>query len=260
MHFFLCFLMLGFLTGLLSGILGIGGGSIIVPTLIYLFTLQNFDPNIVMHLAAGTSLASIIFSSLTTAYTHHRYGTIVWPMVYDLLPGIISGAIIGGLSASYFPTYLLKTIFAYFLIFLGLRMLFTFKPRHDQSIPSRSNLIVVGFIVGVISSLLGVGGGGLLIPYLTRSHLPMRNAAGTAIVCVFPLAVCGTIALIFSGWGNTHLPALATGFVYWHAAINIAITSIVAVPIGVRLSIKLPNILLRRAFALFLLAAAIDML
>lgn len=260
MIFIFYFLILGVFSGILSGLLGVGGGIVVVPVLVWIFLHQGIDHQVVMHLAAGTSLASILFTSAASARAHHHHGTVLWPIVYTLLPGMVGGGVAGAMIAALLPTDVLKFCFALFLIFIGLRMLLIQSAPNDFQLPERNGMIAIGGFISAVSSMLGIGGGGLMVPLFTRANIAMRNAAGTSIVCTFPIALVGTGTLIASGWHLPHLPPLTTGYVYWPAAIFVAVTSIIFAPIGVKLGSKLSNRILKRIFGIFLLITAIDML
>lgn len=255
------YLVIGLLAGATSGLLGVGAGIVVVPCLVWLFNRQGFSYDIIMHLAAGSSLASILFSSLASGIAHNRYGTVIWPVVYKLLPGIIIGSLSGTLIGNYLPTQVLQFCFGLFMVFIGLRMLFVDDVKAtEHTMPKSLGLFLVGAIISMQSSLLGISGGSLMIPFMSRCNIAMRNASGTAIVCTIPIALLSTLIRIIIGWNEPSLPILATGYVFWPAVVGVALTSIIAAPFAVKVSFYVPQRILKRLFAMLLLAIAVSML
>lgn len=251
---------IGILAGVLAGMLGIGGGLIIVPALLFLFEAQRFPQEVVMHLAVASSLATIMFTSASSALFHHRRGAVLWSRVAALAPGILCGALAGGIIADRLPGSLLRVVFGVFECAIALQIGWGRDPAPHRELPRLPGLLGVGAAIGALSSILGIGGGLLTVPFLLWCNINIRNAVGTSSACGFPIAVAGTAALIASGWDHPALPTGATGYVYWPAALLIAAASVLGAPVGARLAHALPTHILRRIFAIFLVVVGIRML
>lgn len=253
------YLLIGSCSGFLSGLLGIGGGVVVVPGLLIVFTHLGYPSHVIMHMAAGTSLASIVFTSMASAQTYHQARCVDWPTVYRFLPGIIIGTIVGAKIANNLPTAVLSILFGAFLIFIAIRMFMLVKPKPGRSIPNQWIINSLAFLVGAKSGLLGIGGGALMVPFYTRCNMPMRTASGTSVSCSVFIALVGSITLMFWGCAGEGLPPLSTGCVFWPAALAVAVASILLVPIGALAAQKLSTDFLKRIFALFLVVAAVRM-
>lgn len=257
---FTIFALIGALTGISAGLLGISGGVIVVPLLA--MTFQNFGINghVVMHMAVATSLAAMVFTAASSTYSHNRRGAVIWHVFWQFLPGIIIGTILGVLFASLLSTQILKYIFVIFLILIAIGMFFSFHVFARHHLPKPLGMSFVGLFIGAKSGLLGVGGGAITVPFLTWASIPMRRASGTAAACGLPIAIVGTISTIYTGWGVTQVSHYTLGYVYWPAAMMVAASSMLCVFIGSKLSLLLPTILIKRIFAFVLILAAINLL
>jgi uncharacterized protein len=254
------YLIIGIITGTFSGLLGIGGGIIIVPGLIWVFQHYAVAPEHYVHLAAGSSLASVSCISLVAANAHRQRKTIVWPLFWHLLPGALVGAVLGALVVKYIPMPLLSISFSLLLIIVAIRMLRT-QRNHllaRRKLPKRLGLSSLGLWVGAQSSLLGIGGGITMVPFFARHNIPMLQAAGTSIALSFPLTLAATFTLILNHH-DIHIP-WCTGYIYWPATLCIAMMSIIFAPLGIRLAHRLPNKHIKHVFAVVLLLTAIDMM
>jgi hypothetical protein len=256
----LAYMGTGVFSGILAGLLGVGGGVIIVPALILVFGHQGFTPVWLAQLAVGTSLASIIGTGWSSALAHHRRGAVRWDLFWRLVPGIILGAWAGAAVAGLLPQGWLQRIFGVFLVYVGLSML---APRGETPTgfaPGNWGLATVGGGIGALSAIVGIGGGTLTVPYLVRTGLDMRRAVATSSACGVPIALAGTLGFVVSGWGREGLPTLSTGFVYWPAVLGILLTSILTAPVGARLAHSLPVPVLSRFFGILLLLVAAKLL
>ncbi len=253
------YIIVGAIAGVIAGLLGVGGGLVIVPVLSFIFIQQGFDYSIIVHLAVGTSLATIIFTSLSSMRAHHRHGAIEWLVVKQLIPGIMLGAAIGAVLADYLPTDILKTVFAIFELLVALQMALVLKPDAHQRIPAVPAMWGIGSIIGSISSIVGIGGGTLTVPFLLWCRVSMRRAIGTSSACGLPIAISGSIGFLLVGFNNTALPNYSTGFIYWPAFIGITSASILTAPIGAKLAQVIPVVLLKRFFSILLLFLAVKM-
>ena len=257
---FLVYPALGACAGLLSGLFGIGGGIILVPFLAWLFAAQGLPLKNVMLLAVATSLATIILTSLSSVAAHHRRGTVDWSIVYRLTPGILLGSIAGSRVADRLPGETLKTVFALYLLIVSVQMGMQIQPKPEPVSLSRWLTFAAGGLIGTVSAILGIGGGTLTVPLLTKCRIPMRNAVAISAACGLPIAAAGTASYAVLGWQADRLPEACLGYIYLPAFIGIIAGSIPLAPLGARLANYLPTQRLKRAFALFLLLVACKLL
>lgn len=255
------YLCVGVVVGLLSGLLGLGGGVIVVPILAWLLPLLGIPHNLAMHMAIGTSLTIVIMTSLASIRAHHKKRSVLWSVVGSMLPGIVVGATLGAALAGIVPSAALKMLFSFFLLVISVRLLIR-KPHvfAEQVLPGRASLMRAAMLVATMSSMLGIGGGSFYVPYFQRLRLPMQQAVATASACSFPIALTGALMLMLLGLSSNASVAWSTGYIYWPAVFGIVITSINMAPFGVKLAHQLDTIVLRRVFALVLLVMSIDML
>jgi uncharacterized membrane protein YfcA len=258
--FFSIYLLIGAFSGFLAGLLGLGGGVIVVPALAAAFASFNVMPaSYIMQMAVGTSLSTIIITFIASLYAHIKRGSVRWDIVKLILPAILLGVIIGTNLAGYLPSHYLQIIFALFLLFIAYRLFSgNLAPTPGQT-PSRLVMSSFASFVGALSGILGVGGGLLLIPFLIRCGMDMRQATGTSVACGMFIGIIASISFMLLGQAHLSLP-WSTGFIYWPAFLGIAAASIVFAPIGTALAYKLPTAVLKRALAIFLVIVAILML
>lgn len=251
----------GAFTGLIAGMLGIGGGMIIVPALLYIFHYMDVVPPMIeMRFAAGTSLAIMIFTAQASVRAHQRRNGIVWSALHRLWKGIIVGTVCGATLACFIPTHWLRVILGLFLLFIAAEMSFNFHFPQRKNFPAQWVNHLVSLLIGVKSGLLGIGGGALIIPYLTYCGIERRQTVGISSVCTLIIALIGTVAFIVTGLGAGDLTAWSTGYVYWPAVFWVAIPSMIFAPIGAHLTYSLPVNYLKRGFVVVLVIAAIDLL
>jgi len=246
--------------GLLAGLLGVGGGLIIVPALLWLFALQGLETPHLMQLAVGTSLASIVFTSLSSIYAHHQHRAVLWPKVLALTPGILVGALLGALLADQLASQQLTTLFALFEVLVALQMWFGRTPQQQQRQLSNGVMNLAGVFIGAFSALIGIGGGTLTVPFLSAINTPIRHAVATSAACGLPIALAGAVGFIVIGWDNPQLPAGSWGYLYPPALLGIVISSVLFAPLGAKLAHRLPTVLLKRFFAGFLLILGLKLL
>ncbi|AQZ94610.1 sulfite exporter TauE/SafE family protein [Halopseudomonas phragmitis] len=257
---FLIYLVLGACAGVLAGLFGVGGGIIIVPVLVYSFTLQGFAPEVMTHMAVGTSLATIAFTSLNAIRTHHRKGAVLWPVFVWMTFGILLGTVLGALTAALISGPALQKIIGVFAIVMAIQMGFELKPKASQAVPGRAGLTGVGGVIGWASAIFGIGGGSLTVPFLVWRSVPMQQAVATSSACGLPIAVAGSLSFIWTGWAKAGLPDWSLGFVYLPALVGIAATSMLFAGYGALLAHKLSQRLLKRLFALLLFCVGINFL
>ncbi|ABI55387.1 sulfite exporter TauE/SafE family protein [Alkalilimnicola ehrlichii MLHE-1] len=258
----LVYLAAGAVAGLLSGLFGIGGGVIIVPVLLALFALREVPASVIMHMAVGTSLATIVFTAISSVRSHWRRGGVLVPVFLRLAAGMCLGSVLGALIAGQMSGALLKAAFGVFLLALGLQLAFGRGPRPGPrpATPSALILAPAGSAIGAVSSLLGIAGGAMTVPLLARLGIPMRQAVGTSAACGLPIALVGAAAFMATGFGHPDLPQRAIGYVYWPAFLGIIAMSLFTAPLGARLAHRLPQHILQRAFALLLIVLGLNLL
>jgi uncharacterized membrane protein YfcA len=247
-------LAIGAATGFFAGLLGIGGGTILVSSLALMFTAQGLPSAYVMHMAIGTSLAAIVAGAWASFRTHNRHGAVDWDVVRAMVPGVLAGALAGGVGSRWLPTGFLKLFFLGFLVFVTAQMVFNLKPKAARGLPGKGVLGGVGIFIGASSSHFGGGAAAAGVPFLTWCGMTMHNAIGTVSAVGFPLAIAGAVGYAIAGWGIGGLPRWSAGFVYVPAFVVISAASILVAPFGARLAHRLKGPTLRRIFAIFLLA------
>ncbi|KDM90477.1 sulfite exporter TauE/SafE family protein [Photobacterium galatheae] len=248
-------LALGAVVGLLAGLLGIGGGLLIVPALVWLLPHVGIDTALVMHIALATSLACIVLTSGSSARSHLRLGNVDVSLVKLLAPGMVLGGLAGSAVAEWVPSAWLPKIFAGIVLLLALQMLLSLKVtgRHPHPLPGGAKIVGSGSVIGLVASLAGIGGGSLTVPYLSWYGVEMRRAIGTASFCGSIIAVAGMTGFIVAGSGDEALPAYSVGYVYLPALLGVVCTSVLTTRFGARLVSRLPTPTLKKIFAIFLL-------
>ena len=254
------YLVLGAFAGLAAGLFGIGGGLLIVPVLVFSFELQEVPVAVLTHMAVATSLATICFTSLSSIRAHHKRGAVAWSLFKPLAVGIIVGAIIGVNTAVMLPGYLLQLALGVFVILVAIQMAFSLQPPQGPDAPSKKELVLSGGVIGWASSIFGIGGGTLTVPYLSWRRQEMRVAVATSAACGLPIALIGSVTNIWLGWGHADLPAWSVGYVYLPAFAGIIISSTPFAKLGARLAHSLPQGLLKKCFAVFLLIVGLRFL
>lgn len=254
------YLMLGAFAGVSAGLLGIGGGLIIVPALLVIWQQSGIDSPWLMQMAIATSLASVVFTAISSVWAHHRRGAVQWPLFRHLTPGIVLGAGLGALQVTWLPGGWLKSAFGVFELLVALQMAFHWRPRPQRGLPNRFAMGIAGGLIGWVSALLGIGGGTLTVPFLSACNVPMQKAVATSAACGLPIAVAGSVAYVFAGWTTQGLPAAALGFVYVPALLAVVSASVLFAPLGARLAHRLSVLALKRVFALFLALLGLWML
>ena len=249
---FLLYLILGACAGVLAGLFGVGGGLIIVPVLVFSFTAQGFSTEVLTHVAVGTSLATIVFTSLNAVREHHKRGAVRWPIVGWMSVGIILGAALGALTADALKGPVLQKIIGVFAIMMAIQMAFELKPKAQGQVPGKTGLSVAGVVIGWASAIFGIGGGSLTVPFLSAKGVVMQQAVATSSAVGLPIALSGALSFMVVGWSAAHLPEGSTGYVYWPALVGIALTSMYFTRFGVRLAHRLPAKRLKQLFALLL--------
>ncbi|MGA9962177.1 MAG: sulfite exporter TauE/SafE family protein [Azonexus sp.] len=255
------YLALGAFAGVFAGMLGIGGGLVLVPALALMFAAQaQFPAGEILHVALGTSMASIIFTAIASIRTHHRHGAIRWDVVKTITPGILVGTGLGTLVAASVPTRPLAVFFTFFVCLVAVQMAMNLKPKATRELPGSVGIAGVGLGIGILSSLVAIGGGSLTVPFLTWCNVRIQHAIGTSAAVGLPIAIGGTAGYVFNGWGKAGLPAGSLGYVYLPALAILVAATMVTAPVGARLAHRLPVATLKRIFAGLLILLAAKML
>lgn len=257
---FLIYLVLGGFAGTLAGLFGVGGGMIIVPVLVYSFAAQGFPVEVLTHMAVGTSLATIAFTSINAIRAHHLKGAVRWPLFAWMTVGILGGTLLGAWTASLLDGPLLQRIIGVFAIAVAIQMGFDLKPRAGMDVPGRPGLAAAGGVIGWASAIFGIGGGSLTVPFLVWRSVPMQQAVATSSACGLPIAIAGALSFMATGWSNQALPEWSLGYIYLPGLVGIAATSMLFAGFGARLAHRLSQKLLKRLFALLLTGVGINFL
>ncbi|MCI0507568.1 MAG: sulfite exporter TauE/SafE family protein [Gammaproteobacteria bacterium] len=254
------YLLIGVAAGLCAGLFGVGGGLIIVPALAYVFSYLNVTSASIMQLAVATSLAVIIITSISSVLAHHKHGAVQWPLFVRMAPFIVAGSLLGAYIAGRVPSDFLKLVFGVVEIIIALQMYFEFRPRPARVLPGIAGLGAVSAAVGFMSAIAGIGGGTMMVPFLTWGNISIHKAVATSAACGTPIAVAGSLGFMLLAPPAVDLPDMSAGFVYWPAFPGIAFASMLAAPLGARLAHRMSTYKLRRIFALFLFFIGLLML
>lgn len=260
MEWYVAYLLLGALAGFLGGLFGIGGGTILVPLLLWLFEAQHFPAEQTMHLALGTSMAVILFTALASMRKHHQHGAVDWHVVRGITPGILLGTSLGAACAAYLPAHGLSLLFALFVYFAALQILLDLRPHAARRLPASAGMSAMGVFTGCLSSLVSIGGGTLVIPFLVWCNVPLRHAIGTSSAIGFPIALGGSLGYIVIGAHLADLPSPHLGYIYLPALFWVALASVSTASLGAKAAHRLKLGLLRKLFAVLLLGLASKML
>jgi uncharacterized membrane protein YfcA len=256
----LAYPLLGLVVGFLGGLLGIGGGSFLVALLVTFFLAQGFPHEQVLHMALGTSMATILFTSVSSMRAHHTRGAVNWDIVRQITPGILAGTFFGAFIAARMNTIPLAVFFACFLCFAASQMLYSAKPKPSRELPSRTGMSVVGLFIGLISALVAIGGGVISVPFMVWCNVEARRAIGTSAAIGFPIALAGTVGYLINGLAEGGMPAYTLGYIYLPALLLVGAVSVLAAPLGAACAQRIPVATLKKIFAGLLILLAIKML
>lgn len=250
----------GAVVGVLAGMLGIGGGMTLVPVLAALFAAQGFAPDHTVHLALGTGMASVVFTSSASVRTHHRLGGVDWALVRRMGPAMVAGTLVATALAGWVPQRALALVFAVVVYAGATQILLGRKPAAARPLPGPVPLAAIGVAIGALAGLVSAGGAFMTVPFMLFCGVAMTTAIGTGAALGVPVAVVGTAGYVFSGWHVAGLPALAVGFVHLPALAGIVAGSVLTAPFGARVAHRMPVATLRRVFAVLLYVLATKML
>ena len=260
MQWWLAYLAIGLAVGFFAGLLGIGGGAVMVPMLVFVFTAQGLPADHIMHIALGTAMATIMFTSISSMRAHHAHGAVDWSIARAIAPGILAGSFCAALVAGLISRRPLAAMFTALVFYAATQILFDLRPKESRELPGPGGLFSAGAVIGAVSSLLAAGGAFLCIPFLAWCSVPLRRAIGTAAAVGLPIAIAGTLGYVLQGMRVEGLPSPSLGYVYLPALALVVATSVLAAPVGARVAHRLPVKRLRIVFALVLYALATRML
>ncbi len=260
MEWWLGYLAIGAFVGFCAGLLGIGGGAVIVPLLALLFEAQGIPREHLLHLAVGSSMATILFTSMASVRAHAMRGAVRWDVARAMTPGIVVGGAAGSAAAGAFSTLVLASAFTVIVYVAGTNILLDRQPRPGRTLPGRLGMFVAGFIVSGVSALVALGGAFMSVPFMIWCNVGVREAIGTAAFIGFPIALVGSFGYMATGWTASSLPPWSLGYVYLPAVLGVCAASVLFAPLGAWASHRLPTRILKRIFGLLLLTFATKML
>lgn len=259
--FVLGMLATGVVSGVAAGLLGIGGGAVIVPALSTALLWMGFDSEVVQHVAVGTSLAIIIPTGIMSARAHHKRGALDMDVFKLWAPFIVAGTFIGGLMAGWYSGDVLRIVFAVMAFVIAANIVFSFQTKLMGHLHgSKPTHRAAAFVVGYLSSLMGIGGGSLTVPTLVAFGQTMHKAVGTSAAIGVAIALSGTLGFLISGWGVSDLPPLSVGYINIVALVLVGAMAAVCAPFGAALAHRLDQKTLKYVFAAFLVAVGLNML
>jgi len=249
-------LLLGTATGFAAGLLGIGGGMLLVPFMTMILAAKGVAPDLTVKMAVATSLATICFTSLSSVRAHHKRGAVLWHVVKVLAPGIFVGSLVGAHIASALPGKVVGVLFAIFVGFSATQMFLGRKPEASRTLPGPAGTFAAGGVIGMLSAIVGAGGGFISVPFMTWCNIKIHDAVGTSAALGFPIALSGTLGYIWAGRGLTGVPDGAIGYLYLPGLVCIAIASMLMAPVGARTAHRMDVRPLKKVFGILLYALA----
>ena len=248
--------VLGLCTGFLAGLLGIGGGMVMVPFITFILGAKGFPADAIVKMAVATSLATICFTSITSVHAHHKRGAVLWPVVAKLVPGILLGSALGAQLAVALPGRALSIMFLLFVAFSATQMFLDRKPLPSRVLPATPGMLAAGGTIGVISALVGAGGGFISVPFMQWCNVRIHNAVATSAALGFPIALAGSLSYAWAGRDLPQMPPGSLGYVYLPGLLVIALASMTMAPMGARTAHRMDIRRLKRVFALMLYCLA----
>ena len=245
------YLLIGAIAGFAAGLFGVGGGLIIVPILYVVFTHLNYDTNVIMHMAVGTSLATIIFTSISSVSAHHKKGAVLWNVVRNLAPGLVIGSFLGAGIADLLSGQGLQLLIGFFAMWVAFKM---FKGANTvvdptKQLPSTNMQMLAGGGIGVASAIFGIGGGSLTVPFLNKCGVVMQKAVATSAACGLPIAIAGALGFMWFGHeAKVNVPN-SIGYIHIYAFIGISVMSFITAKLGAKVAHMLSPAMLKKCFA-----------
>ncbi len=257
---FVSYLAIGVIAGISAGLLGLGGGLVIVPALLFVFKVHGFSADYMMHIAVGTSLMAIMLTSLSSMLAHHRQQNVDWHLVKNLLASLLVGGFLGAYFATAMSSALLQQVFAIYALLMAVRLWFPVSHIPiSESLLSRPYLMASGTLIGGVSAVVGIGGGTMIVPYLVLARQPIKKAIGTSAACAFPIATAGVVGFyVFAHNAQANVPG-QFGYINWMAFLGIVSTSVIFAPLAAQVAKRLPVVRLQQLFSILLMVVAIDM-
>lgn len=257
---YIAYVAIGAIAGVLSGLLGIGGGIITVPCLLLLFSYQHLPQAYVVQIAIATSLAAMIFNTAAATWAHTRRQNVLWNVLLKLIPGLILGSILGAILAVWLSGVVLEIAFGFFLFFLAYKF-YRYKTAKTDTykLPHPFALNCFSCTIGMLSNLLGIGGGSLTVPLLISFKIKDKNAIGTSVGATLVTTLCGTIAYLIIGIGAVDHPELF-GLIDIPAFLMVGLSALFMAPYGAKLSHQLDPILVRKIFAVMLVLTGLSLI
>ncbi len=256
----LLLLLAGSVAGFIAGLFGVGGGIVVIPVTLWVLKNQNIESEYIQHIAVGTSLTVMVFTTFVSSLGHYRKKAIDVNVLKSMAPGIIIGSVIGSMLASSIPSESLQIAFIVFAYLIAVKTLAGFNPNSLWRLPKPIGIFGVGSVIGGLSGMLGIGGGVFNVPFLLACKVPVKKAVGTSAALSWSVAISGALSYLWSGLQVASLPEGTYGFCYLPVAITLIITTSIFAPIGVRLTHKLSPKLMRIIFGLMLLAVSTKIL
>ena len=256
----LLYFLLGTFSGVLAGLFGIGGGIIIIPTFFYIFSYLGFAEEILSHMVLGSSLGVIVFSSLSSTFSHHLKGAVNWKLIKVVVPSIVIGSSLGGVTAGYLESSTLQGLVSLFLVVASIQLIFEFPPPSQNPKTNLVGPVIAGGGIGWLSGVFGIGGGIFSVPYFYHRGLMMMNAIGTSAACGIPIALAGSISYMVIGFENINLPNNSIGYIYLPATLIVGLMSSITAKYGVNIVHRMKQKKLRIAFAFLVMIMALNLL
>ncbi len=250
--------VLGLCTGYVAGLLGIGGGMLLGPFLTIILSARGVPADLAVKMAIATSMGTIIFTSISSVRAHHKRGAVKWEIVKGLAPGIVLGSMVGSIGIfAVLKGTTLALIFAGFIGFSATQMFLGKKPKAGREMPGLAGQLGAGTVIGLVSGLVGAGGGFISVPFMVAHNVLIINAVATSAALGFPIALANAVGYVFSGQGVAGLPSWSIGYIWLPALLVVASCSVLTAPLGAKMAHSLPVAQLKRVFAgvLYLLAA-----
>ena len=259
MEIFLYF-FLGTFSGVLAGLFGIGGGIIIIPTFFFVFSYLGFADEILSHMVLGSSLGVIVFSSISSTFSHNIKDAVDWGLIRVVAPSIVIGSALGGFTAGLLESNTLRGLVSLFLVVASIQLIFEFPPPPQNPQTNLFGPVIAGGGIGWLSGVFGIGGGIFSVPYFYHRGLKMMNAIGTSAACGIPIAISGSISYMVIGLNDINLPNYSVGYVYLPATIVVGIMSSLTAKFGVNIAHRMKQKKLRIAFAFLVMIMALNLL
>ncbi len=254
------YLAIGAAAGFCAGLFGIGGGALMVPLLVWQFEAQGLPRAHLVHLAVGTGMATIVFTSVSSMRAHGRRGAVRWDIVKRITPGVLAGGLAGSAIASSLPQLAFALVFVAAVYAAALNLVLERKPNPSRALPGAAGLFAAGAAISGLSAFAAVGGAFLTVPFMVWCNVPMIAAIGTAAAIGFPIAAAASVGYVAAGWNEPGLPAWSLGYVYLPALAGVTVASMSLAPVGAMVAHRLPTKVLRRVFAVLMFGLATQML